>query len=97
MDDGIGFECLVDPEANFYERVGIGRVTWLHWLRPRVIANYVRSRRSGYRQGRMTGDPLRLSGVVVVDSSAVVRWAHLAAAVGDYPAVDSVVLAATIP
>ena len=94
MDDGIGFECLVDPDANFYEHVGIGRVTWLHWFRPQVIANYVRARRSGHRQGRITGDPLRMSGVVITDSVGVVRWDHLATQVGDYPAIDTVLRAA---
>ncbi len=95
MEEGIGFECLVDPDANFYERVGIGRVTWLHWFRPHVVANYLRAFRSGHRQGRITGDPLRLSGVVVTDANSVVRWAHLATEVGDYPTIESVFDAAT--
>ncbi len=94
MDDGIGFECLVDPHANFYERVGIGRVTWLHWFRPHVVANYLRAFRSGHRQGRITGDPLRLSGVVITDSSGVTIWAHIAQDVGDYPENDAVLDAA---
>ena len=93
MEEGLPFLCLVDPDGAFYDRVGIGRVTWLHWLKPRVIASYARAWRRGGRQGRITGDPLRLSGVVVCDQTGTIHWSHLAREVGDNPPVASLLAA----
>lgn len=93
MDEGLPFLCLVDPAGAFYELIGIGRVTWFHWLRPSVVANYLRALRRGGRQGRITGDPLRLSGVVVCDATGIVTWSHIARSVGDYPPVAALLAA----
>ena len=90
MAEGMPFECLVDPDANLYRALGIGRVGLGEWLRPSTIRRYVRAFRRGGRQGRITGDWRRLSGVAVVDPDRRVRWAHIADGVGDYPTVDAV-------
>ena len=90
MDRGMPFTLLVDPEANVYRALGIGRTRWRDVLRPEVIRNYLGAFRRGGRQGRVTGDPLRLSGVAVLDGDARVRWAHVARVVGDYPSVEEV-------
>ena len=84
---GMPFECVVDPDANFYRAVGIGRVGPTEWLRPSVIARYVRAFRRGGRQGRVTGDWRRLSGVAIVDRDRTLRYLHRATSVGDYPTV----------
>ena len=84
---GMPFECVVDPDANFYRAVGIGRVGPTEWLRPSMIARYVRAFRRGGRQGRVTGDWRRLSGVAIVDRDRTLRYLHRATSVGDYPTV----------
>jgi hypothetical protein len=86
----VPFPCLVDPDANLYRVLGIGRVGWSQWLRPDVLARYVRAWRSGARPGRVAGDAHRLSGVAVVDPDRRVRSLHRSATVGDYPPVDDV-------
>ncbi len=90
MADGYPFECLVDPEANLYRELGIGRVGPTEWLRPSTLGRYARAFGRGGRQGKVTGDWRRLSGVAIVDPERRVRWSHLASGVGDYPTVGTV-------
>ena len=91
MRDGMPFDCVIDPDANFYAAVGIGRVGPTEWLRPSVISRYVAAWRRGGRQGRLTGDWRRLSGVAIVDSDRTIRYLHRATSVGDYPPVAELV------
>ncbi len=90
MDGGFPFECLIDPEAVFYETVGIGRIGVTHWFRPSVIRRYVAAFRRGGRQGAMTGDWRRLSGVAIVEPDRTIRFLFRARGVGDYPPVEQV-------
>ena len=87
MRNGMPFDCVVDPDANFYRAVGIGRVGPTEWLRPSVISRYVAAWKRGGRQGRVTGDWRRLSGVAIVDADRTLRYLHRATSVGDYPTV----------
>ena len=97
MADGMPFECLVDPDANLYSELGIGRVGFGEWFRPSTIRRYVRAFRRGSRQGRITGDWRRLSGVVLIAPDRTLRWAHRATGVGDYPAIDAIIAALESP
>jgi hypothetical protein len=90
MEDGVmgrpvPFPLLVDPEANLYRALGLGQVGWSHWLRPDVAVRYVRAWRGGARQGKVTGDARRLSGVAVVDPDRRLRYLHRSTTIGDYP------------
>ena len=89
MDQGLPFECLVDPEARLHRALGIGRVDWRTALRPATYANYWRGWRRGGRQREITGDPRRLSGLAVFDAGQRLRWRHVARTIGDYPPVAS--------
>jgi hypothetical protein len=84
-EEGMPFPCLVDPEAGLYRALGIGRVGWGAALRLDTYRNYVRAWRRGARQGEVTGDPRRLSGVALVDAEGILRWRYRASTVGDYP------------
>ena len=90
MADGYPFACLVDPEANLYRELGIGRVGFTEWLRPSTVRRYARAIGRGSRQGTVTGDWRRLSGVAIIDPDRRVRWTYLASGVGDYPTVATV-------
>lgn len=87
---GIPFELVVDAQATVYERLGIGRMRWFEFFRPTVAKNYVLAFAHGGRQGRMTGDVMRLSGVAVLDATGDVAWTHVASALGDYPPIETV-------
>jgi hypothetical protein len=91
MDEGMPFPCLVDPEARLHRALGIGRVSLRVFLDPRTYANYWRAWRRGARQGRITGDGRRLSGVAILDADGRLRWRHLASTIGDYPPLAQVV------
>lgn len=90
MDGGVPFPCLVDAEAQLYRVLGIGRVGWRAVLNPRLYVNYVRAWWRGSRQGQVTGDPRRLSGVAIVDADGRLRWLHRASTIGDYPPLSTV-------
>lgn len=90
MESGIPFACLVDPEARIYQALGIGRVSWRTALAPATYLNYWRAWRRGARQGRIAGDPRRLSGVAVVDAAGRLRWRYTARTIGDYPPIARV-------
>lgn len=90
MADGMPFECLVDPDATLYEALGIGRVGVGEWVKPATIRRYVAAFRRGGRQGRITGDWRRLSGVALVDPQRKLSWLYRATGVGDYPPLDEV-------
>jgi hypothetical protein len=70
MDDGMPFPCSIDPRAELYHALGIGRHGWRVIVNPGTYANYWRAWRRGARQGRITGDPRRLSGVAILDADA---------------------------
>jgi hypothetical protein len=90
MEAGIPFACLVDPEARIHETLGLGRVSWRTLLAPAMYLNYWRGWRRGARQGRITGDPRRLSGVAVLDAAGRLRWRYAARTIGDYPPIARV-------
>ena len=91
MEGGIPFACLVDPEARTHEALGLGRVSWRTILAPATYVNYWRAWRRGARQGRITGDPRRLSGVAIIDAAGRLRWRYAARTIGDYPPIERVI------
>lgn len=95
MADGMPFPCLVDADAHLYHALGIGRVGVTEWFRPTTIRRYLAAFRRGSRQGRITGDWRRLSGVALIAPDRTVRWAHIATGVGDYPSIDAILEALT--
>jgi hypothetical protein len=90
MEEGSPFPCLVDAEASLYRWLGFGRVGLRTLLDPHTYANYWRAWRRGARQGRITGDPRRLSGVAILDARGRLRWRHQATTIGDYPPIARV-------
>ncbi len=86
------FECLVDPERNLYQALGIGHIALNQWLRISTWRKYLRSRGQA-EQGRITGDPLQAPGVAVFDTDGVLRFLHRGVTLADYPTVDEVTAA----
>jgi len=90
MEEGSPFPCLVDPEASLYRVLGIGRVGLRVFLDLSTYVHYWRAWRRGARQGRITGDPRRLSGVAIIDAQGRLSWRYQATTVGDYPPISRV-------
>lgn len=97
MAAGYPYVCLVDPDARLYRALGIGRVGFGEWFRPSTARRYLRAFRRGSRQGRITGDWRRLSGVALLAPDRTVRWAHIADGVGDYPSIPEVLEVCGLP
>lgn len=93
MAAGMPFPCLVDREARLYAALGFPRLGWRVLLDPSTYRNYWRAWRRGARQGEVTGDPRRLSGVAIVDAGGRLWWRYASRTVGDYPALADVVSA----
>lgn len=90
MQEGTPFPCLVDADAALYRVLGIGRIGPGLLLSPATYLNYWRAWRRGSRQGAVTGDPRRLSGVAILDADGRLRWRHVASTIGDYPSMTTV-------
>lgn len=88
MAEGMPFELLVDADAALYKALDIGRTGWGEWFRSATIRRYVAAFRRGARQGRITGDWRRLSGVAIVDPDRRLRWVYRSDGVGDYPSME---------
>ncbi len=91
METGIPFDLFLDPEKRVSRRVGVGKQSMARlvfnlpaWLR------YVRAILSGNWQRRITGHYSNLPGIVVVNSSGEVTYAHRGTGLGDYPSLESV-------
>ncbi len=93
MQNGIGYELLLDPEEHLYHALQLRRFGWWMMLDPRMWWRYLRSLRSS-RQGKITNHPLQSPGVVILDEALTVIYLHRGESIGDYPPVDEVIRAA---
>ena len=57
------FPVVCDPERAAYRRFGLGRASWLSFLRPRVLSGYVGLMVRGWAMRRVQEgeDPLQLA------------------------------------
>lgn len=83
---------LCDPQRRAFTAAGMKRSLGrtLHW---RLLANLWRALRSGFRQGRLQGDPWQHGGVLVVDAAGRLRHQQVDAVVGDPLDVAAIVAA----
>ena len=90
METGTPFPCLVDSQQRLYRLLGLRRVGVTTLLDRATYVNYWRAWRRGARQGKITGDPGQLSGVVILDADSRLRWRHVSRTIGDYPPLTGV-------
>lgn len=88
-EDGVPFDLLLDPDRELYRALGVERIRWRQYLKPRTWRGYLSGAR-GARQGRITGDPQQAPGVVIADADGIVRLLHRGITLGDYPPLDEV-------
>ncbi len=83
---------LSDPTRAVFAAAGMRRSLFatLHW---RLFANAWRAFRSGFRQGKVQGDPWQQGGVLVVDGRGTVVHRQVDRAGGDPLDLDAILVA----
>jgi peroxiredoxin len=81
-----GLTLLVDTRRESYKAAGAKKATFNELLGPVVVAKgMIRGLLGRKVQGRIDGHPSQLGGVLVVDTSGEVVYAHLAEDASDNP------------
>lgn len=83
---------LSDPARRAFAAAGMKRGLG-SLLRLRFLKNALRAWRSGFRQGKVQGDPWQQGGVLVLDREGVLVHQQLDGAAGDVLDLDAVVAA----
>jgi hypothetical protein len=79
--------AVADPEAVFYDGMGVGRGGFLQMFHPGVLPVLWRARAQGFLEGpaeRGVGDELRMPGMFLV-RGAEIAWAYRARHQADHP------------
>lgn len=87
------FPVLSDAQRSTYKAAGMKRSLFAT-LHPRLLRNVWRAFRSGFRQGRVQGDPYQQGGVLVFDRTGRLLHDQIDAASGDALDLDAIVAAA---
>ena len=90
---GGSFPVLSDVKKSTYRAAGMRRSLW-STLHPRLLLNTWRALRSGFRQGRVQGDPFQQGGALVFDPDGRVVLTEIDRAGGDPLDVGAIVAAA---
>jgi hypothetical protein len=92
MDSSIPYDLFLDPEQRVSERVGVPKQSMARYLfNISAWWRYAKALLSGNWQRRITGHYSNLPGIVVVNSSCEVTFAHRGSGLGDYPSLESVI------
>ena len=92
---GIAIDLLVDPDRRTYAIAGAKVATMGELFSLGALKRGLAARReSGVMQGMTQGHPAQLGGVLVVDVSGRIAYAHMASEASDLPAMDEVLKAA---
>jgi hypothetical protein len=77
--------AIADPEASFYDDLGVGRGGLLQMFHPGVVPALLRARAAGHLDGTGSGgDPRRMPGLFLV-RGAEILWSHRARHQADHP------------
>src|SRR5262245_43299742 len=85
---------VVDAKGEAYAAAGIGKIGCLALLRPSLWLASIRSRKEGFQQTKVQGDPWQLGGTLVVAPGYRLIYAYLNASPQDEAPLDAVVEAA---
>lgn len=80
----------VDTQRESYRALGMRRVSPFAFLSPKVLRNFWRALKAGFRQGRAQGNVWQLGGVLVVRPGGAAAFHYLSNEAGDHPAVADV-------
>ncbi|HXN56493.1 MAG TPA: peroxiredoxin-like family protein [Myxococcales bacterium] len=85
---------LVDRDRRSFSLLGLRRSFFATLFSLRLLRNFLRLRREGFKQGRIQGDPWQQGGAAVVATSSEVVYRYASAAPDDALPIDAVLAAA---
>lgn len=95
-DRWVPYPCLVDPAAELYRALGIGRFDREDLTDPAKLWRVTKAYAAGFLRGTMQGQPSatrQLPGVAVVDAEMRLHYLYRGGVIGDYPPVEEVIAA----
>jgi len=92
QERGAGLQLLVDPDLQAYAAAGLRR--GIRALFDRDMPGDVwRAWTSGFRQGKIQGDPWQSGGVLLIEPPGVTRYAYVSRTAGDHAPVHEILAA----
>lgn len=85
---------LVDRERRSFSLLGLRRSWFATLFARRVLRDWLRLRREGFKQGRTKGDPWQQGGAAVVATSSEIVYRYASAAPNDALPLDAMLAAA---
>ena len=90
--EAIPFPVVTDPNREGYRYFGLGRVSVWHFLRPRILWNFLTLLFKGERIRRLTHteDVFQLGGDFLIDRQRRVRYAYPSQDATDRPSIETI-------
>src|SRR5262245_3780879 len=80
------FRIVTDPQRDAYRAFALGRVSYLAFLRPRVMWGYMKRLLQGWRPAAPTDDDLlQLGGDFLIDAEGRLAWVYASKEPTDRP------------
>ena len=87
---GYPFPLMLDPEHHLRRAAGLSTLTLWEWLNPGGLWHYVKALFAGQPISKITRDTDKSPGVLILNRSGDIVWAHEGHFFGDYPPIDQV-------
>jgi AhpC/TSA antioxidant enzyme len=86
------FPIVTDPERVGYKSLGLGRVKLWHFLRPRILGNFLKLLFKGQKIRRLTWteDVFQLGGDYIVDRNRKILFAYPSQDATDRPSIATI-------
>lgn len=82
---------ISDPQCNLYQQMGLAKARLPDFVSLKVLGRVFQSYLSGFRQGRIIGDPMQMPGMFVIYQGKIIR-AFCHKTIADNPDYDSLIV-----
>ncbi|MCG6553795.1 MAG: redoxin domain-containing protein [Candidatus Magnetominusculus sp. LBB02] len=90
----LSFTIICDPRKILYKAYGLIEAGITGIVSPMTIIRGIGALGRGHLPGLPSGDIFQLSGIFIIDSNMVVRYAHYASNISDTPSTEEIIRAA---
>ena len=89
----VPFPMVCDPDQHLYRDYTVERMSPLGFLSPTMALRGIAAMAQGHTAGLPEGDVRQLPGVVIVDSTGIIRYRHHSGNPADHPAPEALISA----